>query len=70
MGSATAEAPFPAQTLCRVCAALPPRGECFLAVDGAEEPVCRFCWEQAVLDPRRIARRLHDPSTRSRWRVG
>lgn len=70
MGSAVLEVPQAVQGLCKVCTDLPPRRECFLSIDGAEQPVCRFCWEQAVLDPRRVARRLHDPSTRSRWRVG
>lgn len=55
---------------CRLCGQAPSREECFLAVDGEERPICRLCWEQALLDPRRAARRLHAPRPDSRFRVG
>ena len=54
---------------CGLCREAPPREECFLAVEGEERPLCRSCWEQALLDLRRVARRLsssYDESTRYR----
>lgn len=69
MTVAAQEAAGAVEATCRVCREHPPRPECFLSVEGAEEPVCRFCWEQAVLDPRRVARRLRSPSTAMRFRT-
>jgi hypothetical protein len=66
MGSLSAEIRAGA---CGLCRQAPPREECFLAVEGQERPLCRSCWEQALLDPRRVARRLRSPydeSTRFR----
>ena len=69
MSAATADRPLAVEATCRVCREYPPRSECFLIVEGAEQPVCRLCWEQAVLDPRRVARRLSTPSTSLRYRT-
>ncbi len=69
MSAAVAEPDVTTDTTCRVCREYPPRPECYLVVQGAEEPVCRLCWEQAVLDPRRVARRLNSPSTSLRYRT-
>lgn len=69
MSAAIADRDAATGATCRVCREYPPRSECYLVVQGAEEPVCRLCWEQAVLDPRRVARRLNSPSTSLRYRT-
>ncbi|HEX7898823.1 MAG TPA: hypothetical protein VF950_13750 [Planctomycetota bacterium] len=66
MGSGTKD--IQGQATCGVCRDLPSREECFLAVGGEERPLCRLCWEQALLDVHRIARRLRSPET-ARFRL-
>jgi hypothetical protein len=59
----------PRSRVCFLCRDSPARPECFLAVDGEERPLCRLCWEQALADPRRAARRLRAPFLPSRFRL-
>ena len=67
MGSHSAEVRTGA---CRLCQDAPPREECFLDVEGEERPICRSCWEQALVDLRRVARRLRSPADEStRYRL-
>ena len=53
---------------CRLCREAPVREECFLAVEGEDRPLCRSCWEQALVDLRRVARRLRSPDESTRYR--
>ena len=43
---------------CQLCRLSSAGDECYARVDGRECPVCRTCWEQLLLDPRRILRQL------------
>ena len=53
---------------CGLCREAPAREECFLDVEGEERPLCRSCWEQALVDLRRVARRLRSPDESTRLR--
>ena len=64
MGSRSAEI-----HACGLCREAPSREECFLDVEGDERPLCRSCWEQALADPRRVARRLRSPDESTRFRL-
>ena len=69
MDAATAARPVHVEATCRVCREYPPQSACFVVVDGVEQPACRLCWEQAVVAPRRVARRLRFPGTSLRYRA-
>jgi len=43
---------------CRLCRGLVSSEDCYARLDEGECPVCRACWEQLLLDPRRILRQL------------
>ena len=68
MDAVTAARPVHVEATCRVCREDPPQAACFVVADGLEQPACRLCWEQAVLFPRRVARRLRSPGTSFRFR--
>ncbi len=42
---------------CRVCEG-PASDCCYVRMNGHESPACRNCWEQVLLDPRRILESL------------
>lgn len=42
--------------VCSLCSTTPARSDCFVRVDRDERPACRPCWEQLLLDPRRVLR--------------
>jgi hypothetical protein len=69
MNAAAAARPVHVGATCRVCRDQTPQPACFVLVEGAEQPACRLCWEQAVLDPRRVARRLRSPGASFRFRT-
>lgn len=54
---------------CRVCRDAAPREGCYLAMAGDERPICRACWEQALLDVRRVERRIRAGSDAARFRI-
>jgi len=39
---------------CRLCGRLGIDERCFVKCQGEDQPVCRPCWEQLILDPRRV----------------
>ena len=43
---------------CALCSKTEARPDCYVRFDRDERPACRPCWEQLILDPRRILRAL------------
>jgi len=39
---------------CRLCGRLGIDERCFVKCRGEDQPACRACWEQLILDPRRV----------------
>ena len=39
---------------CRLCTRSAPDDRCFVKCQGEDQPTCRPCWEQLMLDPRRL----------------
>ncbi|HLY09445.1 MAG TPA: hypothetical protein VKW04_09105 [Planctomycetota bacterium] len=49
---------------CALCARPEAKPDCFVRFEQEERPACRPCWEQLILDPRRILRTLGGQGTR------
>jgi hypothetical protein len=49
---------------CVLCSKTEARPDCYVRVEQDERPACRPCWEQLILDPRRILRSLGGDGTR------
>jgi len=43
---------------CALCRRPEARPDCYVRFDREERPACRPCWEQLILDPRRVLRSL------------
>jgi hypothetical protein len=41
---------------CQLCKQPTALDDCFIRVDRGDHPTCRPCWEQLLLDPRRVLR--------------
>ena len=52
--------------VCSLCSKTDARSDCYVRIEREEHPACRPCWEQLLLDPRRILRSIQDGSTRLR----
>ena len=50
---------------CSLCSRSEARPDCYIRFHDEERPACRPCWEQLLLDPRRILRELSDGSARA-----
>ena len=46
--------------VCTLCSKTPAREDCYIRVEREERPACRPCWEQLLLDPRRILREIRE----------
>lgn len=68
MGATAQVGPAHVEAACRVCREYPLQPACFLRIEGREQSACRYCWEQAVLDPARFARRLRGGPVTRRFR--
>ena len=49
--------------VCSLCTKTPARQDCYIRVEREEHATCRPCWEQLLLDPRRVLRAIQDGST-------
>ena len=54
--------------VCSLCSKPDVRSDCYIRVEREEHPACRPCWEQLLLDPRRVLRSIQEGSTRLRFR--
>ena len=43
---------------CALCSRPATRQDCYVRIEREEKPACRPCWEQLLLDPRRVLRTL------------
>jgi hypothetical protein len=43
---------------CQLCKKATTQDDCFVRLDRGDHPACRACWEQLLLDPRRVLRSL------------
>ena len=52
---------------CQLCKRPTAHEDCYVRLDRGDHPACRPCWEQLLLDPRRVLRSLQslpmDPTT-------
>jgi len=48
--------------LCTLCSKAAAREDCFVRYDREERPTCRSCWEQVLLDPRRVLLEIRERS--------
>jgi hypothetical protein len=48
---------------CSLCSKTEARSDCYVRFESDERPACRPCWEQLILDPRRILRALRGEET-------
>jgi hypothetical protein len=55
-------------SLCILCSKTPAREDCYVRVEREERPACRPCWEQLLLDPRRVLREIRDGAARRVFR--
>jgi hypothetical protein len=53
--------------VCSLCSKVDARSDCYVRVEREEHPACRPCWEQLLLDPRRVLRSVREGSTRLRF---
>jgi hypothetical protein len=51
-------------SICPLCSTAPARPDCYVRVEREDRPTCRPCWEQLLLDPRRMLRELRDGALR------
>ena len=49
--------------LCSLCSKSEARQDCYVRIEGEERPTCRLCWEQLLLDPRRVLRALQESAS-------
>jgi hypothetical protein len=54
------------KSLCVLCSKSAGREDCYVRVDREDRPACRPCWEQLLLDPRRVIREIREGAVR-RW---
>ena len=47
-------------SVCSLCSKSDARPDCFVRVEREERATCRPCWEQVLLDPRRVLRNLRE----------
>ena len=47
-------------SLCTLCSKAAAREDCYVRVECEDRPACRPCWEQLLLDPRRVLREIRD----------
>ena len=50
-------------SVCTLCTKTPARQDCYVRIEREERPTCRPCWEQLLLDPRRMVRSLRGEGT-------
>jgi hypothetical protein len=50
--------------LCALCSKADARVDCYVRVEREDRPACRPCWEQLVLDPRRVLREIREAASR------
>ncbi len=43
---------------CQLCRQPTTHDDCYVRLDRGDRPACRPCWEQLLLDPRRVLRSL------------
>ena len=48
---------------CQLCKQPTALEDCYVRVDRGDHPACRPCWEQLLLDPRRVLRSLQQPDS-------
>lgn len=48
---------------CELCKKPTALDDCYVRVDRGDHPACRPCWEQLLLDPRRVLRSLRHSSS-------
>ncbi len=53
-GAGQASLPLRDTARCRLCSRSGADERCFVKYQGEDQPVCRACWEQLILDPRRV----------------
>jgi len=53
-------------SLCILCSKTPAREDCYVRVEREDRPACRPCWEQLLLDPRRVLREIREGAV-GRW---
>jgi hypothetical protein len=46
--------------VCSLCSKPEARSDCYVRVEREEHPACRPCWEQLLLDPRRVLRTIRE----------
>jgi hypothetical protein len=51
-------------SLCTLCSKTAAREDCYVRIECEERPTCRPCWEQLLLDPRRLLREMRDSGAR------
>lgn len=54
-------------SLCSLCSKTPAREDCYVRTEREEKATCRACWEQLLLDPRRVLRSLRGETTTRRF---
>jgi len=54
-------------SLCTLCSKAAAREDCYVRVEREEHPACRPCWEQLLLDPRRVLREIRKGGTDRRF---
>ena len=47
-------------SLCTLCSKKAAREDCYVRIEREERPTCRPCWEQLLLDPRRVLREMRE----------
>ena len=53
--------------VCSLCSKSDARSDCYVRVEREEHPACRPCWEQLLLDPRRVLRSIREGSAGLRF---
>jgi hypothetical protein len=51
-------------SVCTLCSKTPAREDCYVRVEREDRPACRPCWEQLLLDPRRVLREIREDASR------
>jgi hypothetical protein len=55
------------KSLCTLCSKAAAGEDCYVRVEREDHPACRSCWEQLLLDPRRVLREIREDGALGRF---
>jgi len=47
-------------SVCSLCSKPDAQSDCYIRMESKDHPACRPCWEQVLLDPRRVLKSIRE----------